>query len=160
MELKRNVSAASTWLINTLCFKRPAPWQGGGENRGYSFWGKLVAEKENRPLVSVGKVRGDGMKLRHQNGARYRMWGCFFILIKSDTEDCKVCKVCKHDCWPTSKKVPAIRCGWIFGGWRNEITSYVGYWQRVCECRSWNEVLRNETRNGNDEMNMPAWKYM
>ena len=37
------------------------------------FRGKLVAEKENRPLVSVGKVRGDGMKLQTPNGERYRM---------------------------------------------------------------------------------------
>ena len=42
---------------NQFIYPLTAPWMGGGANRGYSFWGKLVAEKGNRPLESVGKVR-------------------------------------------------------------------------------------------------------
>ena len=35
-----------------------------------------------------------------------------------------------------------------------------GVLMRMCERMSWNGVLRYETRNGNDETDIPAEKYM
>ena len=95
---EKNASTASTG-INQLfyVFYDLQQLMGGGENRGYYSWGKLPAEKENRPLESVGKVRGDECSA----DSKWR-WildvGMLFILINRKMQDCKVCKVCKHVC--------------------------------------------------------------
>ena len=66
---------------------------GGGENRGYSFWGKYSAEKENRPPESVGKSKGWQRKESTKMGG-YCL--CELLLCGSwKVKDCKVCNLCK-----------------------------------------------------------------
>ena len=85
-ELEWSVEGRNTewkWMSGSICkeahannqyiYPLTAPWLGGGVNRGYSLWGKLVAEKGNRPLENVGKVRY-GSEWDDQNGWILLLW--------------------------------------------------------------------------------------
>ena len=143
---------------NQYIYPLTAPWLGGGVNRGYSLWGKLVAEKGNRPLESVGKVRY-GSEWDDQNGWILLLWlliGYWFHRLKT--------QIYTDYSWmenrlPYSYKQAGSNVGGFLAHRMNEHILrgvLMLIWQRM----NWNGVLRYETRNGNDETNMPAWKYM
>ena len=142
---------------NQYIYPLTAPWLGGGVNRGYSLWGKLVAEKGNRPLESVGKVRY-GSEWDDQNGWILLLW----LLIGHRLHRLKT-QIYADYSWlenrlPFSYKQTRSNAGGFLAHRMNEHILrgvLMLIWQRM----NWNGVLRYETRNGNEWVVVSAKKH-